>query len=76
MLQHEVRIAEIDRQISDATNDAVSQAQRDYYLREQMKVIATELGEDEDDDATSYRNKIKALNLPKELEDKLKAEVK
>ena len=76
MLQHEVRIAEIDRQISDATNEAVSQAQRDYYLREQMKVIATELGEDEDDDATSYRNKIKALHLPKELEDKLLKEVR
>ena len=76
MQQHEVRIAEIDRQISDATNEAVSQAQRDYYLREQMKVIATELGEDEDDDATSYRNKIKALHLPKELEDKLLKEVR
>ena len=66
MLEHEIKIAEIDRQINDATNEQVSQAQRDYYLREQMKVIASELGEDDDDDASVYRTKIRALNLEKE----------
>ena len=76
MLEHEIKIAEIDRQISDATNEQVNQAQRDYYLREQMKVIAGELGEDEDDDASVYRTKIRALKLDKELEDKLLKEVR
>ena len=76
MLAHEIKIAEINRQIDDATNEQVSQAQRDYYLREQMKVIATELGEDEDDDAASYRTKIKALGVTKEIEDKLLKEVR
>ena len=76
MLEHEIKIAEIDRQINDATNEQVSQAQRDYYLREQMKVIASELGEDDDDDASVYRTKIRALNLEKELEDKLLKEVR
>ena len=76
MLNHEIKIAEINRQIDDATNEQVSQAQRDYYLREQMKVIATELGEDEDDDAGSYRAKIKKLNVSKEIEEKLLKEVR
>ncbi len=76
MLAHEIKIAEINRQIDDATNEQVSQAQRDYYLREQMKVIATELGEDDDDDAASYRTKIKNLALAKEIEEKLLKEVR
>ena len=76
MLEHEIKIAEIDRKINDATNEQINQAQREYYLREQIKVIQSELGEDEDDDASVYRTKIRALNLEKELEDKLLKEVR
>ncbi len=76
MLVHEIQILEIDKQISDATNDQMNKAQRDYYLREQQKVIAAELGEDEDDDAASYRRKIAALELDEEIEAKLLKEVR
>ena len=77
MLLKEIQIAEIDRDIGDATQEQMNKAQREYYLREQMKVIQTELGEDdEDDDAAAYRSKIKALQLDKEIEAKLLKEVR
>ena len=77
MLVHEIQIAEIDRTIGDATQEQVSRSQKEYYLREQMRAIQSELGEsDEDDDAASYRAKIKALELAPELEEKLLKEVK
>ena len=66
----------LETDIQEKTRAHIDQDQRDYYLREQMKVIAGELGEDEDDDASVYRTKIRALNLEKELEDKLLKEVR
>ncbi len=77
MLVHEIQIAEIDKTIGDATQEQVTRSQKEYYLREQMRAIQNELGEgDDDDDATSYRTRIKALNLPEEMENKLLKEVK
>ncbi len=77
MLLREVQIAEIDRRIGDATQENISQAQREYYLREQIKVIQTELGEgDEEDDAAGYRAKIRALRLDQDTETKLLKEVR
>ena len=50
--------------------------QREYYLREQMKVIQSELGEgDTPQEFDEYREKIKALGLEKETEEKLLKEV-
>lgn len=77
MMVREIQIAEIDKTIGDATQEQVTRSQKEYYLREQMRAIQTELGEgDDDDDAASYRAKIKALNLPEDMENKLLKEVK
>ena len=46
--------------------------QRDYYLREQMKVIRSELGEeDEEEESLTYRARVLALKLDKPVEEKL-----
>lgn len=50
--------------------------QREYYLREQIKVIQSELGEqDTAAEAESYRKRVLDLHLPQECEDKLIKEV-
>ena len=50
----------------------MEQYNRDYYLREQMKIIRQELGEGEaDGDADVYREKILALGLAEDVEKKL-----
>ncbi len=48
-LKREKDVADIQKKISDEVNDKVNKYQREYFLREQLKVIRTELGMDEDD---------------------------
>lgn len=76
ILNHELNIMSIEQELNDATNEQVNRNQRDYYLREQMKVIQQELGEDDSfDDIGEYRAKIRELSLPAEVEEKLLKEV-
>ncbi len=65
-----------EQELNAATNDQVNKSQREYYLREQMKVIQHELGEDgSEDEISEYRSKIKALKLDETSEAKLLKEV-
>lgn len=50
----------------------MSKIQKEYYLREQLRAIQKELGEDEDtsSDAEKYRKKLKTLKAPKETKEK------
>lgn len=53
--------------------------QRDYYLKEQLRAIRDELGEneeEEDEEIVEYNSKIAAANLPDEVREKLVKEVK
>ena len=51
--------------------------QKEYYLREQIRAINKELGEDEskDDECRDYRDKVKAAGMPKEAEEKTMREI-
>ena len=53
----------------------MAQVQRDMILREQVKVLQHELGEDGDEELEAYAAKIDALRLPEEVHDKLLKEV-
>lgn len=64
-----------EQELAKATNEQMNRSQREYYLREQMKVIQHELGEDGDDEIYEYREKIAQLHLPEEIEKKLCKEV-
>ncbi len=76
MLNHELNVMSIEQELTDATNEQVNRSQRDYYLREQMKIIQQELGEDDTvDDIGEYRQKIRGLKLSQEIEEKLLKEV-
>ena len=76
LLQQEVNILSYEQEISEQTQEALNRDQRDYYLRQQMKVIQPELGEDgSTDDIGEYRERIEALNAPQEVRDKLKKEL-
>lgn len=76
MLNHELNVMNIEQELTEATNEQVNRSQRDYYLREQMKIIQQELGEDDTtDDISEYRQKIRELKLPEQIEEKLLKEV-
>lgn len=71
-LRQELNMLQLEAAIQEKTRANIDQDQRDYYLREQMKAIREELGdEDEYTEFAQYERKIKLLNLPPEHEEKL-----
>ncbi len=73
-LEREVEILALDAEIQAKARGQIVDHQRDYYLREQMKAIQSELGE-EDDELDEYRRKIAAAKLPDPVREKLNREL-
>ena len=68
-LKREKDVADIQKKITDEVNDKVNKYQREYFLREQLKVIRSELGMDEDEksrDIKKFRDTIESINMPEE----------
>lgn len=78
ILEREKEILATEAKIQEEVRENMDRNQRDYYLREQLKVIQSELGEDADldDDIIEYRKKIEAGNFPKEIAERLEREIK
>ena len=70
-LEEEMLLVECEHEIQARVRSKIDQNQRDYFLREQMKVIQSELGEDEDDEIAEYDSRILASKMPDEIKDKL-----
>lgn len=75
LINEELNILSIEKEISDAAQESMNQSQREYYLREEMKAIQAELGEDGGDGIEDYREKILALAAPEEVREKLLKEL-
>lgn len=73
LLERESQVLRVEKEIQSQVNRQMDKNQRDYYLREQMKIIAGELdeGEDAHAEAENYREKIAKLNLNDEAREKL-----
>ncbi len=73
-LNDELEISRIEKKINAAVRQNIDKSQKEYFLREQLKAIHTELGDDgkEEDE---FRAKILAKNLPQDLETKCLKEV-
>ena len=78
ILDDELLLLQDEIRIHKKTRERIEQNQRDYYLREQMKVIQSELGEDGmDDDIMEYFHKIISVkDMPDEVREKLLKEAK
>ena len=76
LLRGELEMLKLEGDIQEKTRAAIDQGQKDYYLREQMKVIREELGEgDDENEADTYTQSIQALKLPEDAEKKLLKDV-
>ena len=77
LLAQEINVLGYEQELNAETQEQMNREQRDYYLRQQMKVIQSELGEDfgSSDDLAEYREKIEALDAPDEVREKLKKEL-
>ena len=66
LLSRELEVQEVQEQIMTKTRDSLSHSQKEYYLREQLKAIHKELGDDDAEEIQKFRNKLKNLKLPDE----------
>ncbi len=69
-LARQIEVLELRKKIGTETKEAMDKAQRDYFLREQLKVIHRELGEQEErgPEIEEVRKKIEAARMPAEVE--------
>jgi ATP-dependent Lon protease len=74
-LEKELRIAEVRTKIQQDAQDGANQAQREFLLREQMKAIQKELGEDSANVADDLRTKIKDAGMPEKVEERAISEL-
>ena len=74
ILRREVQVMRLDREIQSKVHDRVNESQKEYYLREELKLIKEELGEGDsgDDEIQEYAEKIEKADLPKDAAEKLK----
>ncbi len=72
-LKKENKTLEIEHEIYEKVQQEIDKNQREYYLREEMKVISETLGESDNpvEEAEEYRDRIKALDCSQEIKDKL-----
>ena len=73
MLKNENVTLEMEAEIQEKVQKEIDRSQREYYLREEMKVISDELGDNEDpvQEADIYREKVNALVCSDEIKEKL-----
>ena len=77
IISQEIEILEIEKKINFRVKKQIEKNQKEFYLREQMKAIQRELGQKDDKiaEADEYREKIIALEVDEELEEKMRKEV-
>ncbi len=75
ILRREVEVLTLERDVENQVRQGLEQNQRDYYLREQLRVIREELGEGENDEIAAYRARIARAKLPQEVEERLLTEL-
>jgi ATP-dependent Lon protease len=70
LLSRELELSTVQAKIESEVKDEISKSQRDYFLREQVRAIYKELGEQDDKtvEIEDYRRKIKRAKMPKEAD--------
>ncbi len=74
LLANEIEVMSIEQELNAATAEQMNRNNREYYLREELKLIQAELGEDTDDD-DDYRARLDALPVSEEIHKKLLKEL-
>lgn len=77
ILVREQEIADVAKNISEQVHQQVEQNQKEYYLREQIKAISKELGENEDVQAeiANYKEQMSKLKMPQNVAEKINKEL-
>ncbi len=74
-LSYETEILKLQRELGGKVRQKMDQNQKDYFLREEKRIIEEELGEGVENEAEEYREKLSLLNLPEEINEKILKEI-
>ena len=75
-ITEEIEIINIEKEIGNKVKSKVDKANKEYFLREQVKIIQEELGEDEEkNEIENYKEKLAKLKLPKAIKEKAEYEL-
>lgn len=76
LLSKEREVTEIDNRIAEKTRMHLDENQRDYYLKEQMRIISDELyGDGSEDEIDGYFDRLQKLSAPQNVKEKIKSEI-
>ena len=75
LLAREAEVLSYEQELEGKIRQHMGEVQRDRIIREQIRLLQHELGEDDDNELTEYRKKIKERKLSEEIEQKLLKEV-
>ncbi|MDX1583011.1 MAG: endopeptidase La [Thermoanaerobaculia bacterium] len=78
LLTREINVLQMQQEISSAAQGEMNKTQREYFLRQQMKAIQSELGEGEElaEEIENYRNKIEEKNIPEEAKEEIEKQIR
>jgi len=74
-LNKEIEINEIQENIKNRARDSMNKSQKEFYLREQLKAIKKELGDDEYDDIEKLRSRLSLLDIPDEIKNEINKQI-
>ena len=77
LLLTEIEILQVEKDINEKVKSQINKSQKEYYLREQIKAIRDELGEEDaqEDEIEEMRKKLKRLKLSKKIDKKVAQEI-
>lgn len=75
---NEIEIIQVEKKINEKVKSQISKMQKEYYLKEQIRAIREELGEDhsKDEEIEELNEKISKLKISKKIKEKMEGEVK
>ena len=75
LMDNEIKVIKLEGAIKRKTNAKIDESQKEYYLREQLKIIQNELGNDSQSESEELYEQIMSKHFPKEVEEKLLKEL-
>ena len=78
LLTREINLLTMQQEISSAAQGEMNKSQREYFLRQQLKAIQSELGEGEEltEEVENYRKKIEEKAIPQEAREEIEKQIK
>lgn len=75
LIGQEISLIRLEEKIQQRVREAMDRANHEYYLREQIRAIQDELGDDEDEEIAAYRKRLAELDMPEEAREKVNREL-